>query len=117
MRRANPPFTVEYHHDPKCKFRFRDNTPDDEWLSKVGAEGWIVLSHDRKWHDESPNIAAIKQYNIGCFYLWGASATTWDKLKCFMRGYDKIAEVAAVAPRPFIYHLNYNNRLMPVQIP
>ncbi|MBV9629077.1 MAG: hypothetical protein JO230_13345 [Xanthobacteraceae bacterium] len=55
IRMARPPFAVEYHHDPKCKFKFKDNTPDDEWLSKVAAEGWIVFSHDRKFHTLLPD--------------------------------------------------------------
>jgi hypothetical protein len=119
VRRADPPFTVEYHHDPKnkFKFKFKDNTPDDEWLSKVGAEGWVVLSHDRKWHNESPNIAAIKQHNIGCFYLWGANSTTWEKLSCFVRGYGKIANAITHAPRPFIFHLHLNCSLTRIKIP
>ena len=117
MRRAGPPFTVEYHHDPRSKFKFRHDTPDDEWLSKVGAEGWIVLSHDRKWHNESSNVAAIKQHSIGCFYLWGAEAPTWEKLKCFVRGYDKIAGIVATTAKPFIYHLERNGRLARVPIP
>ena len=57
----------------------------------------------------------IEQTSIGI--ACGDNPTTWDKLKCFMRGYDKIEEIAAAAPRPFIYHLNYNNLLMRVQIP
>jgi hypothetical protein len=117
LRRAAPPFVVEYHHDPRNKFKFKDTTPDDEWLSKVGAEGWIVFSHDRKWHVEAPNIEAIKQHRIGCFYLWGANASTWEKLKCFMRGYDRIAGIADASSRPFIYELDHNGRLTQVTIP
>ena len=114
---GNPPFTVEYHHDQNNKFRFNENTPDDEWMAKVGAEGWIVFSHDRKWHDELPVIAAIKQYNVGCFYLWGANASTWDKMRCFMRGYQRIADCIAAHQRPYIFDVGHQGQLTRIPIP
>jgi hypothetical protein len=93
---------VEYHLDSKNKFKFKDDTSDDEWLAKVGAEGWIVFSHDRKFHKELPAIAAIKQHRIGCFYLWGAQMPIWDKLVCFARGSAMIRKTAAQVKKPFI---------------
>lgn len=38
LRQAKPPSRVEYHHDPKNKFKFKDTTRGDEWLTIVGAE-------------------------------------------------------------------------------
>jgi hypothetical protein len=115
VRRAEPPFSVEY--DPKNKFHFRQDTPDDEWLSKVGAEGWIVFSHDQKWHDEQPAIAAIKQHKIGCFYLWGANDPTWAKMSYFIRSVGKITNAALHAPKPFIFHVRANLALERISIP
>jgi hypothetical protein len=86
-------------------------------LAKVGAEGWIVFSHDRKFHKELPAIAAIKQHSIGCFYLWGAQMPIWDKLVCFARGSAMIKKTAAQVKKLFIYHLTHNNRLKMVRIP
>jgi hypothetical protein len=67
--------------------------PDDKWLEIVGRNGWVAFSHDRKFHDDTAECAAIKQYGVGCFYLWGANAETWDKMHCFMRSYDRIAKL------------------------
>jgi hypothetical protein len=114
---ASPTFAVEYHHDPKNKFKFLQQTPDDEWLAKVGAEGWTVFSHDRKFHTILPECSAIKQHKIGCFYLWGASAPIWDKLHCFMCAYEGIAERAAVTARPFIYDVMGNHQIKQIPIP
>jgi hypothetical protein len=76
-----------------------------------------VLSHDRKWHNESPNVAAIKQHNIACFYLWGASAPIWEKLRCFVSGYDRIVAAIESTARPFIFDITRNGRLAGVSIP
>ncbi|MBV9518288.1 MAG: hypothetical protein JO068_09215 [Hyphomicrobiales bacterium] len=48
IRRARPPFNVEFHHNPRN--RFPHETPDDQWLEMAGKSGWIVFSHDRKFH-------------------------------------------------------------------
>jgi len=50
IRAARPTtFSVEYHHDRKNQFQFGQTTPDDEWISKVAALGWIIFSHDRNF--------------------------------------------------------------------
>jgi hypothetical protein len=114
---ARPPFIVEFHDDPKCKFKFAQTVEDDEWIAKVAAEGWIIFSHDRKFHSRLPEISAIKQYNAGCFYLPGANSTTWDKLGYFIRSYDRIADRAQATPKPFIYNVAGNGRTTQVLIP
>ncbi|WOH59468.1 hypothetical protein [Bradyrhizobium sp. BWC-3-1] len=110
-------FSVEYHHDPKNKFRFNDQTPDDEWISKVAAEGWIIFSHDRKFHTLLPEAAAVKQYGAGCFYLPGASSPTWDKAVYFMRSYQGIKQRVAKINKPFIFELKYNGKFAQKAIP
>jgi hypothetical protein len=117
LRIARPPFAVEFHHDPRNKFRFNQETPDDEWLSKVAAEGWIVFSHDRKFHTILAECAAIKQYNAGCFYLPGASLPTWDKMSSFIRSYQGIVDRISATAKPFIYDVGYDGRFTQVQIP
>jgi hypothetical protein len=101
IKRARPPFAVEYHHDPKNKFKFAEDEEDDSWISKGGAEGWIVFSHDRKFHTLLPEISAIKQYKAGCFYLPHSSSPTWDELCHFTRTYSGIVDRIGVSARSF----------------
>jgi hypothetical protein len=108
---------VEYHHDPRNKFKFKETTPDDEWLSKVAAEGWIVFSHDRKFHALLPECSAIKQYKAGCFYLPGASSPTWNKVCYFTRAYQGIVDRVSVTTKPFIFELSTINRFKTIKIP
>jgi hypothetical protein len=86
-------------------------------LTKVAAAGWIVFSHDRKFHTLLPEAAAIKQYGAGCFYLPGASSPTWDKVQYFMRSHEGIKRRIANTPRPFIFELLYNGRFVKRPIP
>jgi hypothetical protein len=118
IRSARPArFSVEYHHDPKNKFHFGDETPDDEWISKVAGEGWIIFSHDRKFHTLLPEAAAVKQYNAGCCYLPGASSPTWDKMHYFMRSYQGIINRIHKTKKPFIFELTHSGRFIPKTIP
>jgi hypothetical protein len=71
LLKMQTPFKVEYHHSPTNKFP--EEMEDDEWLRIVGAKNWIVFSHDKKWHDESPAIAAIKEHKSGAS-IFGAQA-------------------------------------------
>ena len=101
--RASPPFTVEFHHSPRSQFA--QNATDDKWLAVVGQRGWIVFSHDQKFHQILPEISAIKQHGIGCFYLWGAETVTWDKLCYFITVAPRIMRLAENTPRPFIWRV------------
>ena len=112
--RADAPFNVEFHHSPKN--RFPPNTKDDEWLSDIGSKGWFAFSHDRKWHQEIPNLAAIKQHKIGCFYLWGAEVSTWEKVCFFVRHWERIVEAARSTPRPFVFYVSKSGSLDRVEL-
>lgn len=112
--KAKPPFAVEYHHNKTN--RFKQDAQDDEWLNIVGAKGWIVFSHDRRFHDQAPCVAAMKQHNIGCFYIWGSQAETWEKLRCFVRRYDRIEQIVRTTKTPFIYNVGLRGQLTRVPI-
>lgn len=114
---AKPPFAVEYHDDPKSKFRFKQETTDDEWLAKVSAEGWIVFSHDRKFHSLLTECSAVKQYKTACFYLPGAEAPTWDKMCCFIGAYEGMIERIKLTTKPFIFELSRKGRFKRISIP
>jgi hypothetical protein len=106
------PIRVRYHEE-----LFAINEQDDVWLSQVGQWGWTVIGHDSSYHQKPNELSAIKQYKIGCFYLWGAEATRWEKLRCLVRAYDRIIEAEANTSRPFIYRVARIGRLKPIDVP
>jgi hypothetical protein len=114
LARATAPFNVEYQHNPRGRYKFSEDVEDDVWLSTVGRDGCIVFSHDRKFHREAMECLAIKQHGIGCFYLWGNNAPTWEKLVCFVRAYPRIEYAIGDTQRPFIYEINRVGRLQRV---
>jgi len=89
---------------------------DDEWLEIVGQKGWVVFSHDRKFHKETVETAAIKQHNVGCFYLPGANKPVWDKVSIFIRSFNRIRELSESTSRPFVYDLKLNGHIREVKL-
>lgn len=93
---------------------FKDEMPDDEWLSVVGPKKWVVCSHDKKWQSESLAVEAIKQHKIGCFYLYGANSKHFFKVGSLAYNFHKLQSILGKQKRPFIYAISPRNRLRQV---
>jgi hypothetical protein len=110
-----PPFTVEWHHSKKNNFP--QNMRDDAWLEICGRNGWIAFSHDQKFHTITAEAMAIRQHNVGCFYLPGASAETFYKVQLFLKAYQRIASLAVGSTKPFLYRVMLTGKIQPVRLP
>jgi len=109
----NPPdiAAIEYHD-----LHFEMDEGDDVWLPKVGEHDWFVIGQDHNYHNNSPELEAIRQYGIGAFYLWGAEEHRWETMRCFARGYNNIVRRAAIEPRPFVFKVERAGNLNQVFI-
>lgn len=76
----------------------------------VGGYGWFVVGQDYSYHLHRSELAAIKDYDVGCFYLPGAQASRWEIMRYFARCYDGLIERAETTERPFIYRISKTNR-------
>lgn len=113
LRRAKPWFGIEYHDD--TKHGFNNLTPDDEWLSMVGQKGWVVISHDRRFHTDSLALEAVRQHGVRVFYLCGAPLKTWDKLRIFAQTFKRMEKIIADQKPPYIYQVSYADRVTRVR--
>ena len=104
---VRPPVNIEWHQ----KQRFPQEMPDDEWLEIVGRRNWIVFSHDRKFHSEATETAAIQQHTVGCFYLPCANDGTWNKLQVFVRTFSRILKIAKRDSPPYVYDIQSSGRI------
>ena len=106
MKLLNLPVGIHYHQQ-----YFAQAEPDDSWLPHVGTAGWIVVGQDYSYHLKPNEAAALKQYSVGCFYIWGSEAKRWDTLRLFARAYDRIVLAAQSTAKPFLYHVQKNGRM------
>ena len=104
---------------PRLKTLFAQDEKDDVWLEYVGQQGWLVFTQDRKFHRAGfeAELSAIKQFNVGCFYIWGAENTKWQKMQALCRGLDGMIATAAATAKPFIFDASRNGKLTQIQIP
>ena len=89
---------------------------DDFWLRDVGQKGWFVISQDHNFHKRERELFALKQYEVGCFYLPGANSPKWESFRCFMRAYDQVISAMNSSPRPFLYRIQWNGSLTQVDL-
>ena len=101
------PFNVRWHQGE----RFPQGMSDDDWLHLIGTKGWIVISHDSKWHTEAAAIEAINQHKVKCFYLYGAQSQMFFKVKALAQNWEKITAKIKGEKGPFIYRISRSNRL------
>ncbi len=99
LRIVRPPVVVKDHQ----QVGFDGNTPDDEWLAKVGQKGWVVVTQDRKFHKQEAEIAAVHAHGVRCFYLHGGSDPAWTTFRNLVIALPRIIDLAEREPAPFIY--------------
>lgn len=112
LNKLRPPVRVKWHQEQK----FPTNFDDDEWLKIVGQRGWIVFSQDRRFHKNELELAAIKQFKIGCFYFPCASDKRWVSANLFVRRFDRLCYLAESEKKPFIYRMYANRRMWKVPV-
>ncbi len=117
LLRLNLPIGIEYYlqHFPQSDFQAENG--DDNWFPQIAAWGWTtIISQDYHFHTRENEKFALRQYKLGCFYLWGAEAQKWEILRCFALAYDKIVIAAETTPRPFIFEVTRLGKLKQVII-
>ena len=110
LAKMKPPVRVKWHQEQG----FPHKMPDDEWMGVIGPRNWIAISQDRKWHLLENELAAVRQHELGCFYL--PSVNRWESLIQMVTRCERMVRLTNETPRPFIYELKGNGRLYRVQI-
>ena len=115
-RLKTPEFTVRHYLQCYPNTANVLERGDDFWLKEVGERGWFVISQDYNLHVKENELYALKQYKIGCFYLSGASSSKWDIFRNFMRAYDRVISAMSNTPRPFLYQIRADGRLVQIEL-
>ncbi len=111
LARLRLPIEVEFLRD-----HFAQDTPDEVWMPEIGRRGWIIIGHDRRHHLEPSERAAIIDYRIRCFYLWGGSEQLWEKVRCFLRAFELILDAIVYLTPPFILDVLEDGQLEPISL-
>lgn len=78
-------------------------TPDQEWIPVVAAQGWLIITRDRRIQDHRLEVASVLEHKARMVALSSAEAgTKWTQLEVVMSRWRDI-EALIDQPGPFIY--------------
>ena len=100
LRTLRPPFCNKIYFE---RYPLSDNykeSGDDVWLPEAGQHGWVVLTHDWKLHINEAERRAIRDFDVGVFYLWGAQAPKWEFYACLRN----VTTALFIGPKPPLVH-------------
>lgn len=83
--------------------RYAHDTPDEEWLSQAGREGWIVITRNRKISTNPAQQRAVRDHGVRCFCLvQKRPLTKWQMLTRLVRSWDAMEAAVDTRPAPFM---------------
>ena len=89
--------TIEIHDE-----RFRQDTPDIEWLAEVGRYNWVVLTKDEKIGYRTPEQIAVAAANVRLFVLACGNLSAQEMGAILLKALESIRQFAKHNPAPFI---------------
>jgi len=79
-------------------------TKDRDWLPDAGANGWLVITRDKRIRTRPKERDAVIQNSVGLFvFVQGENPTKWDYFKLLGKCLDQMEQLFLSTPRPFIY--------------
>lgn len=84
---------------------FPQTAPDREWLPQAAANGWLILTNDRKIRSRSLELRAVMTSGARVLALVGGSLPADELARNFINTIAKIEAFAAETPAPWIARL------------
>lgn len=85
-------------------------TQDDVWLGECGANGWIVLTRDKRIRYRVLERAALEAAGAKAFVFTGGNVSLAGTVEIIVGAMPKIQKIARDTPAPFIFHLGVDGR-------
>jgi len=90
------------------KLLAKAGTPDEDVLNLIGKNG-ILITYDADFKKQRNLYAAIKDYNIGLFWVKQPKKITfWFLVKVMIANWQEILELCVNEDRPFIFEVTKN---------
>lgn len=88
---------IEFHSD-----HFQDDAADEEWISEVGRQGWIVLTKDKAIKKRPIELRAVVVAKVRMFSLSSGNWTGEEMAALFAENRLKMGRFLKDHPPPFI---------------
>ncbi|MGI8795836.1 MAG: hypothetical protein ACR2IR_04495 [Acidimicrobiia bacterium] len=79
-----------------------ESVTDEEWIARAGAEGWVVLTKDKRIRTKQAEREVVRRHRVRLFCVTKGGLTGDDQAQ---RLVDNLARIERVArrPGPYIY--------------
>lgn len=101
---------VEVHDD-----RFAQSATDEEWLTEVGRQGWIVLTKDHRIRYRLSELEAVRSARVRAFVLTPRNLTGLQNADVFARALARMIRYATENPPPFIAAVTRAGKIVPLK--
>lgn len=83
---------------------FAPDTPDEEWIPKVGARGWVLVTHDVKITRRPLQLQAFMDAELGAFFfVQRKKLGHWGWVELVVKHWRRMTQLAAATSRPFAF--------------
>lgn len=84
---------------------FPEDCSDIEWLKFIGENQYFLITRDDAIRRNPAELSALKNYNVGAFFLGGKSRKRWELIQQLVRNWPRIKDYAAATKRPFAFRI------------
>jgi hypothetical protein len=93
---------------------FTASTQDEVWLEQVGREGMVLVSKDIRIRKHKAELSALREYNVGAFFLIGKKLTKWQEIRQLIFQWEKMKDLAISSHRPFAFLVPQRGNITPI---
>ena len=87
------------------KDEFAEDTEDHDWLPYVGDNNLFLVTRDEKIRRAPAELGALKQHNVGAFFLGGKNRTRCELIQQLVRNWPRMKKLARETGRPFAFRI------------
>ncbi len=96
---------------------FGQRAPDDRWLTAAAHSGWTIITRDKCIRFNEAARRAIRDARVGCFVLLSPKLTRWTMARLLLQLWDRLEDIAAREPRPFVYGVHADGSVRAPRLP
>lgn len=81
---------------------FGQDTPDEEWLTRAGREGWVVLTKDKEIRKRPLERRALMRARVRAFVFTGGTISGIETAEVIVAALPRIHRILGDEKPPFI---------------
>lgn len=95
---------------------FHGSAADTEWLARVGQEGWLALSRNKKILSVPHERETLIRSKVGIVFLTSGQVYRPHVLRLVLQKWDWLEYIDEHTPRPFAYYLYPSGRTRQIDL-